>query len=200
MRLLQVYTSLLIFFLFSPTTFAQNSNQNRDFYVLRSTVVAGDTIPHILLDEVTVVPKWEFKSERERRNYGRLLINIKKTLPYARLAGVKLQVINDSLMHIKGDKARRQYLREAEKELFSEFEAPLRKLTFSQGRMLIRLIDRETGSTSYHLIKEYKGGIPAFFWQGIARLFGANLKDEYDPKKEDKMVEHIITLIDNGVL
>lgn len=196
MRLLQVYTSFLIFILAFSTSFAQDVN----FQVLRSTVVGGDTLPHILLDEVTIVPPWKFRSERERRNYGRLLINIKKTLPYARIAGVKLQAINDSLMHIKGDKGRRQYLRTAEKELFSEFEAPLRKLTFSQGRMLIRLIDRETGSTSYNLIKEYKGGVPAFFWQGIARLFGANLKDEYDPEKDDKMVEHIIILIDNGVL
>lgn len=196
MRLLQVYSSFLIVLLTCTTTFAQESN----FHVLRSKIVDGDTLPNVILDEVTVVPPWKFRSEKERRSYGRLLVNIKKTLPYARLAGVQLQVINDSLMHIKGDKERRQYLRVAEKELFSEFEAPLRKLTFSQGRMLIRLIDRETGSTSYNLIKEYKGGVPAFFWQGIARLFGANLKDEYDPSKEDKMVEHIITLIDNGVL
>ncbi|HKL71980.1 MAG TPA: DUF4294 domain-containing protein [Marinilabiliaceae bacterium] len=196
MRLLQVYTSFLIFILTLSTSLAQDSN----FQVVRSRVIEGDTLPHILLDEVTIVPPWKFRSERERRNYGRLLINIKKTLPYARIAGEKLQIINDSLMHIEGDKRRRQYLRAAEKELFSEFEAPLRKLTFSQGRMLIRLMDRETGSTSYNLIKEYKGGVPAFFWQGIARLFGANLKDEYDPDKDDKMVEHIITLIDNGVL
>lgn len=200
MRSLQVYTYILLFTLVCSAAFAQGNSPINDYFVLRSKVIGVDTLPHILLDEITVVPPWNFRSERERRSYGRLLVNIKKTLPYARIAGVKLQAINDSLMHIKGDKARRQYLRAAEKDLFTEFEAPLRKLTFSQGRMLIRLLDRETGSTSYHLIKEYKGGVPAFFWQGIARLFGANLKDEYDPEKEDRMVEHIITLIDNGVL
>lgn len=200
MRLLQVYLFVLFFFTFCAAGFAQSSGSDASISVVRSKVVDGDTLPYILLDEVTVVPRWKFKSERERRTYNRLVINIKKTLPYARIAQAKLQVINDSLRHIEGDKERRQYLRVAEKALFAEFEAPLRKLTFSQGRMLIRLIDRETGSTSYDLIKEYKGGVSAFFWQGVARLFGANLKDEYDATKEDRMVEHIIALIDSGVL
>jgi hypothetical protein len=66
--------------------------------------------------------------------------------------------------------------------------------------LLLRLIDRETGDTSYNLIREYKGGVPAFFWQGIARIFGANLKDKYDVEEEDKMIEHIIKLIDTGAL
>ena len=84
--------------------------------------------------------------------------------------------------------------------MFAEFEQPLRRLSFTQGRLLIKLIDRETGDTSYNLIREYKGGVSAFFWQGIARLFGANLKDEYDAETNDKMIEHIISLIDMGVL
>ncbi|WP_016777493.1 DUF4294 domain-containing protein [Anaerophaga thermohalophila] len=172
----------------------------QEVYMLESKVEGTDTIPHIMLSEVKIVPEWRFRSKRERRVYNRLVKNIKVTLPYARVAARKLEVINAELAHIEGDKARKEYLKEAEKRLFNEFEQPLRKLTFSQGRMLIKLIDRETGETSYNLIKEYKGGFSAFFWQSVARLFGSNLKEEYDAEREDRMIEHIIILIDNGML
>lgn len=171
-----------------------------EVYMLETKVEGMDTIPHIMLSEVKIVPEWEFRSKRERRVYNRLVKNIKVTLPYARTASRKLEVINAELAHIEGDKARKEYLKEAEKRLFNEFEQPLRKLSFSQGRMLIKLIDRETGETSYNLIKEYRGGFSAFFWQSVARLFGSNLKEEYDAEREDRMIEHIIILIDNGML
>lgn len=169
---------------------------------IKAIVVDGDTIPQMLLNEVTVMEPWRFKNKREEAQYSRLVRNIKIALPYARMAAAKLQVINDNLAKLPTDKKRREYLKKAEKELFNEFEAPLRKLTFSQGKLLIKLIDRETGDTSYNLIREYKGGVSALFWQGIARIFGANLKDQYIPsdRVEDRMIEHIIALIDIGVL
>jgi hypothetical protein len=178
----------------------QNPLADTHYHYLKGRVIDGDTIASVLLNEVIVVPPWKFKNQREYNRYSRLVRNIKKTLPYARIAASKLKVINDSLHQLKTDEERRRYVKEAETQLFAEFESPLRKLTFSQGRMLIRLIDRETGNTSYDLIKEYKGGVSAFFWQGIARLFGANLKDEYCPDTDDRMVEHIIALIDMGLL
>ena len=199
---------VLIFFCFvllpagllRAQTRADSVHSQPKLYFLKSEILDGDTLPHVLLDEVTVLKPWEFKDRREYQRYNRMVRNIKVTLPYARLAAEKLAVINEELASIEGNKKRRQYLREAENQLFSEFEAPLRKLTFSQGKLLIRLIDRETGDSSYNLIKEYKGGVPAFFWQGIARIFGANLKDEYNAEEEDKMIEHIIRLIDAGSL
>lgn len=168
--------------------------------ILQGRIINGDTLPHIVLREVTIVPAWKFKNQREHFRYNRLVHNIKVALPYARVASDKLKDINSELGKIKGDKARRRYLREAEKALFAEFEAPLRKLTFSQGKMLIKLIDRETGDTSYELIQLYKGKVSAFFWQSIARIFGANLKEDYDPDRDDKMIEHIIIMIDNGMI
>lgn len=171
-----------------------------EVFLLESKVLNGDTIPHILLREVKVVPDWKFRSKRERKTYNRFVRNIKIALPYARVAANKLNSINAELAGIEGEKARKEFLKEAEKELFNQFEKPLRKLTFSQGRILIKLIDRETGDTSYDLIKTYKGGFSAFFWQSVARMFGSNLKDEYDGEREDKMIEHIIILIDNGML
>lgn len=196
---------LLLFALLSAgalqaQTIADSVASKPKLYFLKSEILDGDTLPHVLLNEVTIIKPWEFKNRREYQQYHRLVRNIKVTLPYARMAGEKLAVINKEMEAIEGKKKRRQYLREAESQLFAEFEAPLRKLTFSQGKLLIRLIDRETGDNSYNLIKEYKGGVPAFFWQGIARIFGANLKDEYNAEEDDKMIEHIIRLIDAGAL
>lgn len=175
------------------------ARQRKELYT-KAKVVDGDTIPHVLLGEVVVMKPWEFKNRREYNQYHRLVRNIKVTLPYARLAAERLEVYNYEMSLLKTEKQRKAYLKEAEQELFAEFEAPLRKLSFSQGRLLIKLIDRETGASSYNLIRDYKGGVPAFFWQGIARIFGANLKSEYDAEEEDRMVEHIITMIDNGAL
>ncbi|SMO44111.1 protein of unknown function [Saccharicrinis carchari] len=163
-------------------------------------IIRGDTVPHVYIDEIKVVTPWVFKNKREQRRYGRLVINIKKTLPYARLARNKIDEIAASLDTIKGEKHRKQFVKQSEKELFNEFEQPLKKLTYSQGRMLIKLIDRETGDTSYQLIKELKGGFSAFMWQSVARIFGSNLKAEYNSKGSEAMVEHIILMIDNGLL
>ncbi len=167
---------------------------------LETKVVHGDTLPHITLHEISVVPQWKFKNKREYRRYSRLVYNIKKTLPYARMAARKLHEIDAHLKTLKTEKERKEYLKVAEKKLFAEFEQPLRHLTISQGFLLIRLIDRETGDTSYNLIKEYKSSFAAFFWQSVARLFGSNLKADYDPEGDEKMIEHIIILIDNGML
>lgn len=171
-----------------------------EVFMLESKIINGDTIPHVMLPVVEIVPEWKFKSKRERRTYNRLVRNIKAALPYARVAASKLHQINAELAQIEGEKKRKKFLKESEKKLFKDFEQPLRKLTFSQGRILIKLIDRETGDTSYDLIKEYKGGFSAFFWQSVARVFGSNLKAEYDADREDKMIEHIIIMIDNGRL
>jgi hypothetical protein len=196
----------LLAFMFLAISFLSAQNvrtedmAGEEVYLLESRIIDGDTIPHIVLREVKVVPDWEFRSKRERKTYNRMVRNIKIALPYARLAAHKLEVINSELAHIEGEHKRKKFLKEAEKELFGQFEKPLRKLTFSQGRMLIKLIDRETGDTSYDLIKDYKGGFSAFFWQSVARLFGSNLKDEYEGDRKDKMIEHIIIMIDNGML
>jgi len=201
-----VITLILFLFGFNILMSQDNSNpkkiENREnVHIVRATIIDGDTIPHVLLDEVTIIPPWKFKNNKEQIAYTRLARNVKIALPYARVAGVKLYEINSQLEKIKNEKDRKNYLKKAEKDLFAEFEKPLRNLTFSQGKILIKLIDRETGNTGFELIKEYRGSVSAFFWQGIARIFGANLKDVYNPENnEDAMIEHIIKMIDNGLL
>ncbi|MBP5366541.1 MAG: DUF4294 domain-containing protein [Bacteroidales bacterium] len=168
--------------------------------VRRGRIIDGDTIPHVRLPEVRVRARWKFKSKRAFKQYTRLIYNVKKVLPYARIARERLALIQDSLAKIEDSKLRKKYIKESEDKLFKEFEKPLRKLTISQGRILIKLIDRETGDTSYELIKLLKGRFSAFLWQGVARLFGSSLKSEYDALGNDKAIEYIIEMIDDGVI
>lgn len=168
--------------------------------IRRGRIIDGDTIPHVRLPEVRVRARWKFKSKRAFKQYTRLIYNVKKVLPYARIARERLALIQDSLAKIEDSKLRKKYIKESEDKLFKEFEKPLRKLTISQGRILIKLIDRETGDTSYELIKLLKGRFSAFLWQGVARLFGSSLKSEYDALGNDKAIEYIIEMIDDGVI
>lgn len=141
----------------------------------------------------------KFRTKRAKQRYDRLVRNVRKTLPYARIAALKINEIEDSLQKLPTQKLRDKFIKESEKKLFNEFEKPLKHLSISQGRILIKLIDRETGNTSYQLIKTLKGNFSAFLWQGVARLFGSSLKSEYDAEGEDKNIEIIVNAIDSGV-
>lgn len=161
-------------------------------------IIDGDTLVLSSLPEVVIFPPLKFKNKRHVKRYGKLVRDVKKTLPYAKKASRLLLEVNDSLQFITSDKARKKYLKQVEKELFNEFEQPLRKLTFSQGRLLLKLIDRECNQTSYEIVKLYRGSFSAFFWQTVARIFGANLKSEYDGFQEDFLIERVVTLVENG--
>jgi hypothetical protein len=125
---------------------------------------------------------------------------VKAALPYAKIISSELKLTNKKLSELKNDKERKKYLDKYEKEIFKKYEANLKKLTVSQGRILLKLVDRECDQTSYELVKIYRGGLSAFFWQGVAKLFGSNLKSEYDPKGADKLLERIILLVEAGKL
>lgn len=169
-------------------------------YLVYSDINNGDTIPLIHLREITVTPPFVFKNNKEIVKYSKLVRNIKKVLPYAKTANAKLKIINDNLLKMKTEYERNVYLKVAEKDLRKEFAKDLTNLTISQGKLLIKLIDRETGATTYDLIKELKGTFSAFIYQSVAVVFGSTLKYEYDPSGEDKMIEDIIIRIDNGQL
>ncbi len=188
---------LLLILLFS--TFI-NAQKNENVNILPGKIINGDTIFYVVLKDVYIFAPYKFKTKRARVRYSRFVRNIKITLPYARLAKQHIDKITTTIDTIKSEKEKKKYIKKAEKELFKEFEKPLRRLTFSQGRMLIKLIDRETGDTSYKLIKDLKGGFSAFMWQSVARIFGSNLKSEYDEKGDDALIEQIIHLIDIGAI
>jgi hypothetical protein len=171
-----------------------------DGYLVEARVIDGDTVPHINLRTVVIFPPKKFKSAREEKQYYALVKNVKKVYPYARLASIKLNQIHKHLETIEDPKEKEKYVEKADKALKAEFEDELKNLSMKQGRILIKLIDRETGSSTYDLIKELRGSLTAFMWQSVAKLFGSNLKANYDPDGEDAMIEEIVVRLQNGQL
>ncbi|HUS86119.1 MAG TPA: DUF4294 domain-containing protein [Bacteroidales bacterium] len=168
------------------------------FYILENVTRNGETLPEITLDEVNVTKKMDIRQRFQWWRYQRLVYNVKRVYPYSVLVRDKLVEVNDTLTEITVDSERRQYLRKFEKDVFSEYEDDLKRMTITQGRILIKLIDRETQNSSYDLIKEYRGTFSAAFWQGIARIFGSNLKSRYAPFGEDYLIEKVIYEIEAG--
>lgn len=188
--------ALLLLLSFGATNRAEAQERR---YIVHGRIVGRDTIPHVTMPEVRCFAKARFKSERQKRKWTRYIYNVKRALPYARLLAKEFRIINDSLAILESDDERELYLERKEKELFKKYEYQLKHLTVRQGRILIKLIDRETGTTSYEAIRMLKGRFKAFWWQGIARMFGSNLKTQYDPEGEDKYLENVVLLIDMGV-
>lgn len=159
----------------------------------------GDTIPTVTLEPITVAETRVFASKREERKWSRLKRDVAKVYPYSKLAGKKLKQYNDA-MALMNPKEQKKMLKKAEDELKAEFEGDIRNMTLNQGRILIKLIDRESGNTSYGLVKDLRGSFQAVFWQSVARIFKTNLKSSYDPNAntEDRMIEDIIASIEDG--
>ncbi len=173
---------------------------NYEGYLVYGDVIDGDTVIHVGLRQIIIRPPFRFKSRKQYRRYSRLVRYVKKVYPYSLIVSEQLSDIHSHLDDYKTEKEKKAYLKKKEQELKDEFEGKLRKLTYTQGRILVKLINRETGYTTYAIVKELKGSLNAFFWQSVARLFGNNLKMEYDPQGDDKMIEDIVIRIENGEL
>ena len=166
--------------------------------IVRAVIYNGDTIPYATLAPVECyVPRY-FKNKKEAAKWDRLKYNVKKVYPYAILAAARLKEYDLLLAKIPNENDRKKYLKLAEKQLKDEFGAELKNLTMTQGRILVKLVDRETGKTTYDIVKDMRGSFSAFMWQGLAVLFSSNLKDEYDGNGEDKAIEDAIKLIEGG--
>lgn len=178
------------------------SGQVADSSYITTTTYKGDTVFLFSADPLYILssPQKPQKKKKDYDRYARLIFNLKKVYPYSKLVKIKLKEINDGLELCRNERERKEFLKNKEKELFSQYEEELKNLTISQGRLLIKLIDRETQRTSYDLIKEYKGPVSAVFWQSIARIFGSNLKATYDPYGEDQIIEELIQLLEQGLL
>lgn len=189
---------LLLFVLLASISFGQDIAKKDTFYVTRVVIIDGDTIPNVSIEEVVVFPKLVFKSKRQSRRYRKLLRDVKRAYPYAKYAKSKLDEMESEFEKLDTDKERKKYIKVVEKELMNKFGSELKKLTVTQGRILLKLIDRETGDTSYELLKVLRGSISAVFWQAIARLFGSDLKSQYDPAGDDYLIERVVRLIETG--
>ena len=160
----------------------------------------GDTLLIVYLPEVDIDLMQRYLQIIDTRQGRRLASNVKKVYPYAKLAGAKMHEYDSILAKVNNKSERKRLMKQAEDEITEQYTEDLKKLTFSQGLILIRLIDRETGDTSYQVLQELRGKFRAFFYQGFASLWGYDLKSEYDPHNnpEDDQIETIVTLLERG--
>ena len=181
----------IVFFLF----YILKIHSQEKFYPLE-TPIFKDTIPQfgIPLKEVVLFQPLKFRTIDDLKNYLILRRRVIKVYPYAKLASDRLMILNKRLKNLKSNRSKRKYLRRLEKFLYEEFEQELKKLSRSQGRILIKLVHRQTGVTIFELIKELRTGLKAFFYQTTASLFKLSLKDKYNPEDilEDYLIEDIL--------
>jgi len=169
-------------------------------HVLKTATFDGQTYPLVELKEITIIDRMPRSARFDYRRHSRLVYNIRRVYPYALIVRDEFGRINRLLATMPDEKDQRNFLQQYQKDLFQSYEGDMRKLTFTQGKILIKLIDRETQITSYDLIRQYRGTFSATFWQSIARIFGTNLKSSYDATGEDYLIEQIVREIEAGRL
>lgn len=187
----------LYIMLFSVVLFAQNDSLveidsvKKEYFLIKGDTLYNDAIN---LDDVVMLKKLKFSANKDRIKYLILRRKTRKVYPYAKLASEKLTDLNDSLQHIKGKRKRKKYTKRIQKYIEEEFSAKLKKLTRTEGQILVKLIHRQTGETAFELIKELRSGWRAFWYNSTASLFDISLKEEYDPvnKREDYYIEDIL--------
>ena len=163
-------------------------------------VEEGDTMWCYLLPELYVYPPLKFKSEKQRRAYNRLVYNVKKVLPIAKEVNRAVLETYEYLQTLPDDKARKEHMKLVEKSLMAEYKPRMKKLTYSQGKLLIKLIYRETNSSSYELVQVFFGSTRASFYQAFAWVLGASLKKAYDPNGVDRLTERVVRQVESGQL
>lgn len=192
-----IYCIALSVFLNTNALHAQQSTGQKRLLV-KKCLYKGDTIPEINLKTVYVFKPLIFKSEKKKKAYDKLVRNVKKTLPIAKEIN---SIVIETYLYLEtlpNKKAKEEHIKKVEKGLKEQYTPKMKKLTFAQGKLLIKLIDRECNQSSYELVKAFMGPFKAGFYQTFASIFGASIKKEYNPADEDIMIERIITLIENG--
>ncbi len=160
----------------------------------------SDSIQYVEMNNVYVYGPMEFKNDRQRNAYNRLVYNVKKVLPIAKEVNRMVLETYDYMQTLPDNKARKEHMKIVEKSIKAEYTPRMKKLTYSQGKLLIKLIYRETNSSSYQLIQAFLGNTRAVFYQTFAWMFGASLKKEYDPQGKDRLTERVVRLVESGQL
>jgi len=200
-------TRILLFLLFFFIPFAGMTQTNTTLKpavpeiigtLVETVYYEGDTIPYAKLGVVTCSADRVFKNYRQKAAWDRLKYNVKKVYPYAILASAKLKEYDRVLATIPSESGKKAFMKLAEKQLKKEFSQELKNLSVNQGRILIKLIDRETGKTTYDIVKNMRGSFSAAMWQGVAIVFNSSLKSDYDADGEEKNIELAIKMIEDG--
>jgi hypothetical protein len=211
MRGYQIIFTLLFLFV-STNVFAQEHINPEDRVVdlnsptfvpvvhIGKAKVGQDSVQYVRTNTIYIYPPMEFKNDKQRQAYNRLVYNIKKVLPLAKECNQIILETGAYLQTIPTKKERDALTKAVEKELKQKYTPRIKKLTYSQGKLLIKLIDRETHSTGYELIQAFLGPVRAGFYQAFAWVFGASLKKRYDPKGADRLVERIVSQVETGQL
>ena len=211
MRGYQIIFTLLFLFV-STNVFAQEHINPEDRVVdlnsptfvpmvhIGKAKVGQDSVQYVRTNTIYIYPPMEFKNDKQRQAYNRLVYNIKKVLPLAKECNQIILETGAYLQTIPTKKERDALTKAVEKELKQKYTPRIKKLTYSQGKLLIKLIDRETHSTGYELIQAFLGPVRAGFYQAFAWVFGASRKKRYDPKGADRLVERIVSQVEAGQL
>ena len=160
----------------------------------------GKTIPHIIMPALPKYAPLTFKNDRERAEYNRLVYNVKKVLPWAKLAKLTIIETVEVLDHLPDKRSRDAHIKEVERGLKAQYGPALKKLTRSQGRLLIKLVNRECNQTGYAIAKAFIGPFKANLYQGIAVLFGNSLNKKYDPDGDDRYTERVVRMVEAGLI
>jgi len=158
----------------------------------------GDSLQYVELGDIYVSPQMEFKSEKQRQAFNRLVHNVKKVLPIAKEVNQIIIETYDYLQTLPTKEAKEEHMKRVEKSLKKEYGPRMKKLTYSQGKLLIKLVYRECNSSSYDLIKAFLGPVRAGFYQAFAWVFGASLKKEYDAEGVDRLTERVVLMVESG--
>jgi len=177
---------------------AQEQTTTINGYLVPACIYEGDTIASLRMPTLYCFKPYNFKNKKQRQKYNRLVHNVKKTLPIAKEVNRAIIETYEFLQTLPNEKAREKHLQAVEKSVKEQYTPRMKKLTFSQGKLLINLINRETDSSSYELFKAFLGPFKAGFYQAFAAIFGASLKKEYHPEGEDAMIEQIVLLVESG--
>lgn len=161
-------------------------------------LVDNDSIQYVELNTLYVYPKLTFKNEKQRQAYNRLVANIKKVLPIAKEVNSIIVETYEYLQTLPDKKSKDEHMKRVEKGIRKEYTPRMKKLTYSQGKLLIKLVYRECNSSSYQLIQAFLGPIRAGFYQAFASLFGASLTKKYDPEGVDRYTERIVRQVEAG--
>ena len=158
----------------------------------------GDSIQYMEMNNVYVYPQLTFKNKKQAKAYMRLVTNVKKVLPIAKEAKQLLYETTEILETLPSKEAKNAHMKRVENEIFKTYKPKMKKLTYSQGKLLIKLIDRECHSSSYEMIQAFMGPFRAGFWQTFAWAFGASLKKQYDAEGTDRLTERVVLMVEAG--
>lgn len=194
--------------------FIDNVAQAQDGIVLPSVIkravakwgyvvdAKGDTIYKVIMNNIIVYPEEKFRNKEEEEIYWRNVRDVRKTLPYAKLINRTLQETYEYIETFPTQQEKEDYLKRFEREVFNQYKPQMKQLTKNQGKILIKLVNRETNQKSYYIIKAFMGTFRAGFWQTFGRFFGVNMREGFSPKsnRNDAMLERICVRIEQGIL